>query len=178
MSLMPEDPMISRALLDYVMRTGLRESPVARANRERTARRPDAGLQIPPVQGQLMALVLQLMGARDGIEIGVFTGYSSLVMAQALPQDGYLLACDSDAATTAAAVDDWTQAGVAECIELRIAPALTTLDEELAAGRAASYDFMFIDADKTGYLDYYERGLQLLRRGGLVMADNTLWHGR
>lgn len=169
---------ISEELLDYVMQAGLRESSVARANRERTARRSNAVMQIGPIQGQLMALLLRLMEARRGIEIGVFTGYSSLVMAEALPRDGYLLACDINEETTAEAADDWAAAAVADRVDLRIAPALETLDGQVAAGHAGSYDFAFIDADKSGYVDYYERCLTLVRAGGLIMADNTLWHGR
>lgn len=170
--------MVSEELMAYVMQVGLRESDTARANRERTAQRSDSGMQIPPVQGQLMTLLLQLMDAQRGIEVGVFTGYSSLAMAEALPRDGYLLACDINQDTTAEAAEDWARAGVADRVDLRIAPALETLDREIAAGRAGQYDFAFIDADKSSYPDYYERCMALLRPGGLVMVDNTLWHGR
>lgn len=175
---MHKNMILADELLDYVLRVGLRESTVARANRERTQKRSDAVMQIAPVQGQMMALLLRLMEARRGIEIGVFTGYSSLVMAEALPHDGYLLACDINRETAAEAADDWARAGVADRVELRIAPALETLDAEIAAGHGTSYDFAFIDADKAGYIDYYERCLALLRPGGLVMADNSLWHGQ
>ncbi len=172
------DALLSDDLLAYLRSHSLRESAVAADNRRRTARRSDAQMQIPAEQGQFMALLVQLMDARRGIEIGVFTGYSSLVMAAALPPSGYLLACVSDADVAAEAAADWARAEVADRVDLRIAPALATLDSEIAAGLASSYDFAFIDADKAGYIDYYERCLVLLRPGGLVMADNTLWHGR
>jgi predicted O-methyltransferase YrrM len=135
-------------------------------------------MQIAPEQGQFMQLLIRLLGARRCIEIGVYTGYSSLCTALALPEDGYLLACDVDENWTAVARRYWAQAGVAHRIELKLAPALDTLDAELTAGRAGSYDFAFIDADKSNYRHYYERCLQLLRAGGLIAVDNVLWGGR
>ena len=135
-------------------------------------------MQIAPEQGQFMALLVRLLGARRTLEIGVFTGYSALTVALALPDDGRLLACDISDAYTRVGVPFWQQAGVAHKIDLRLAPALQTLDAELAAGAAGHYDFAFIDADKTGYDAYYERCLRLVRRGGLVAIDNTLWNGQ
>jgi caffeoyl-CoA O-methyltransferase len=134
-------------------------------------------MQIGADQGQFMALLVRLAGAKRCIEVGVFTGYSSLVVALALPHDGTLLACDVSEEYTAIARRYWNRAGVADRIDLRLAPAVDTLDAQLAQGNANRYDFAFIDADKTNYAQYYERCLQLLRPGGLIAADNTLWSG-
>ena len=134
-------------------------------------------MQIAPEQGQFMQMLVRLTGARRAIEVGVFTGYSSLAVTLAMPPDGRLLALDVSEEYTAVARRHWQAAGVAERIELVLAPAAETLDARLAAGEAGRYDFAFIDADKTGYLGYYERLLKLLRPGGLIVVDNTLWHG-
>jgi caffeoyl-CoA O-methyltransferase len=134
-------------------------------------------MQIAPEQGQLMGLLVRLMGARRTIEIGVFTGYSALAVALALPEDGRVLACDISDEFTRIGKPFWQQAGVSRKIDLRLAPATATLDACLTAGEAGQYDFAFIDADKPSYDDYYERCLRLLRPGGLVMIDNTLWSG-
>jgi caffeoyl-CoA O-methyltransferase len=134
-------------------------------------------MQISPDQGQFMALLVRLMGARRTIEIGVFTGYSALTVALALPEDGRVLACDISDDYTQVGRPFWQQAGVAHKIDLRLAPALETLDAQIAEGAIGQYDFAFIDADKTGYDAYYERCLQLVRRGGLIAIDNTLWSG-
>ncbi|MDT0634272.1 O-methyltransferase [Spectribacter hydrogenooxidans] len=166
------------ALHDYLCANSLRESEPAAALRAETSQRSDANMQIAPEQGQLMALLLRLMGARRGIEIGVYTGYSALCMAEALPRDGHLLACDINPDTTAIGRTYWARAGVADIVDLHIAPALETLDAEVRAGHLARYDFAFIDADKTGTIDYYERCMALVRPGGLIMLDNTLWDGR
>jgi caffeoyl-CoA O-methyltransferase len=136
-----------------------------------------AGMQISPEQGQFMALLVKLIGARRTLEIGVFTGYSALSVALALPDDGKIVACDVNEEWTTMARKFWQKAGVAHRIDLRLAPALQTLDALLAEGGAGQYDFAFIDADKTGYAAYYERCLQLMRRGGLIAVDNTLWSG-
>lgn len=162
----------------YLLGASLREPPLLRRLREETARDPLARMQIAPEQGQFMALLVRLMGARRAIEVGVFTGYSSLCIAQALPPDGWLLACDIDEERTAVARRYWREAGVDGRVELRLAPAIETLDGLLEQGAAGSFDFMFIDADKTGYDGYYERGLRLLRPGGLLVVDNVLWSGR
>ena len=135
-------------------------------------------MQIAPEQGQFMQMLVRLSGARRAIEVGVFTGYSSLAVMLAMPEDGRLLALDVSEEYTAVARRHWQAAGVAGRIELVIAPAAETLDARLAGGEAARYDFAFIDADKTSYLAYYERLLKLLRPGGLIVVDNTLWSGR
>jgi predicted O-methyltransferase YrrM len=164
-------------LYQYVLDHSLREHPEQAALREATRTHPRAGMQISPEQGQFMALLARLIGARRAIEIGVFTGYSALTVALALPPDGYLLACDISEEYTAVGKPYWQRAGVAQKIELVIAPALQTLDRRLALGEAGQYEFVFIDADKTGYEAYYERSLELLCAGGLIAIDNTLWDG-
>jgi predicted O-methyltransferase YrrM len=164
-------------LYDYVLQHGVREPPVMARLRETTAARPDSVMQISPEQGQFMALLVQLMGARRCIEIGTYTGYSSLAVALALPAEGKLFACDINAETGAIAQKFWREAGVESRIELRLQPALATLDELTAAGGAGQFDFAFIDADKTGYRAYYEKLLTLIRAGGLIAVDNTLWSG-
>jgi predicted O-methyltransferase YrrM len=164
-------------LYEYLLSASLREAPALARLRAETAAHPRAGMQISPEQGQFMQLLLKLSGARRVVEVGVFTGYSSLAMALALPADGRILACDISEEYTAIARRHWEEAGVAQKLELVIAPALATLDARLAVGEAGSYDFAFIDADKGGYLDYYERLLELLRPGGLIAVDNTLWSG-
>jgi caffeoyl-CoA O-methyltransferase len=136
-----------------------------------------AGMQISPEQGQFMQLLARTVNARKAIEVGVFTGYSSLAVALALPEDGRLVACDVSEEWTAIARKFWEKAGVAKRIELRLQPAQRTLDELIAAGESATFDFAFIDADKSRYMAYYERCLTLLRKGGLIVVDNTLWSG-
>jgi predicted O-methyltransferase YrrM len=168
---------LSDTLYQYVLDHSLREHPAQAALREATRRHRYAGMQIAPEQGQFMAMLVRLLGARRTLEIGVFTGYSALAVALALPDDGRLLACDISDEFTRVGKPFWQQAGVAHKIDLQLAPALDTLDARLAAGEAGNYDFAFIDADKSGYDAYYERCLQLLRPGGLVAVDNTLWGG-
>lgn len=164
-------------LYQYLIDQSIREHPAQAALRAATASHRHAGMQISPEQGQFMALLVKLVGVRRAIEIGVFTGYSALTVALALPDDGRLLACDISDEYTRVGRPYWQQAGVAHKIDLRLAPALETLDAQLAAGAAGQFDFAFIDADKTGYDAYYERCLQLLRPGGLIAIDNTLWSG-
>ncbi|UCC14753.1 MAG: class I SAM-dependent methyltransferase [Gammaproteobacteria bacterium] len=162
---------------DYLLDVSLRESPVLAELREVTAKHPMVGMQISPEQGQFMALLVRLIGARRCLEIGVFTGYSSLAVASALPHDGKIIACDVNEEFTAIAKKFWDKAGVAKKIDLRLAPATDTLDQLLRDGRAGGFDFAFIDADKTSYEGYYERCLELLRPGGLMAIDNVLWSG-
>lgn len=168
---------MTEALYGYLLRATLREPQVLQRLREETAKLPSGQMQISPEQGQLMALLVELLGARRVLEVGTFTGYSSTALALALPSDGKLLACDLSEEWTNVARRYWREAGVEPKIELRLGPALATLDAVLAEGQAGSYDFAFIDADKTAYDDYYERCLQLLRPGGLVAVDNALWAG-
>jgi predicted O-methyltransferase YrrM len=161
----------------YLLQQGVRESDVARRLREETAKLPMARMQISPEQGALMQMLVRLLGARRTLEVGTFTGYSALVVAEALPADGRVVACDVSAEWTAIGRRYWAEAGVAGRIDLRLRPAVETLDELLASGGKGSFDFAFIDADKTSYEVYYERSLALLRQGGLVGIDNTLWSG-
>jgi predicted O-methyltransferase YrrM len=165
------------ALYQYLLDHSLREHPEQAALREATAGHPRAGMQISPEQGQFMQLLVKLIGARRTIEVGTFTGYSALAVALALPADGKILACDISDEYTSIGKPYWRRAGVADRIELVIAPALQTLDARITAGETGSYDFAFIDADKTGYDGYYERCLQLVAAGGLIAIDNTLWGG-
>jgi caffeoyl-CoA O-methyltransferase len=169
---------LSDALYDYLLSHSLREPPVLAKLREETAQLPGSQMQIAPEQGQFMALLVQLMGAKKTLEVGVFTGYSSLAVALALPEDGKVVACDVSEEYTAIARRYWQEAGVAYKVDLHLAPALATLDQLLAEGQAGTFDFAFIDADKANYWNYYERSLQLLRPGGLIAVDNVLWSGR
>lgn len=164
---------IHRYLVDH----SVREPDVLARLRAATASLPQAGMQIGPEQGQLMALLAKLVGAKRCIEVGVFTGYSSLAVALALPEDGRILACDVSEQWTAIARRFWREAGVEHKIELKLQPAVRTLEESLAAGEAGRYDFAFVDADKPAYDSYYELLLRLLRPGGLMALDNTLWSG-
>ncbi len=161
----------------YLVAHSVREHPAQAALREATRSMRHAGMQIGPEQAQFMALLVRLTGARRTIEVGVFTGYSALSVALALPEGGYLLACDISDAFTRVGRPFWADAGVAGKIDLQLGPAQTTLDARLAAGEAGSYDFAFIDADKSNYDAYYERCLELLRPGGLIAVDNVLWGG-
>ena len=165
------------ALYDYLCEHGVRESEPLRLLRRATAGMDSAVMQISPDQGQFMGLMVRLIGARTVVEVGTFTGYSALAMAEALPEDGRLYACDVSREWTDVGRPFWEQAGVADKIDLRIAPAVETLDEFLAQGMAGDVDMVFIDADKANYLNYYERALALLRPGGLVMVDNVFWGG-
>jgi len=165
-------------LYDYLLSVSLREPEILRQLRQETDSHPQATMQIAPEQGQFMALLVQLMRATKTLEVGVFTGYSSLCLALALPPTGKIVACDVSEEYTRIARRYWQAAGVADKIELRLAPALETLDQLLAEGQAETFDFAFIDADKANYEGYYERSLQLVRPGGLIAIDNVLWSGR
>lgn len=161
----------------YLLAHSLREDPRLARLRAETASHPRVNMQIAPEQAQFMQMLVRLTGARRAIEVGVFTGYSSLAVTLAMPADARLLALDVSEEYTAVARRHWQAAGVADRIELVLAPARETLDARLARGEAGCYDFAFIDADKTSYAAYYERLLALVRPGGLIVVDNTLWHG-
>ncbi|UBF24675.1 class I SAM-dependent methyltransferase [Kovacikia minuta CCNUW1] len=165
-------------LYDYLLSISLREPEILSELRQETAQHPSSGMQIAPEQGQFMALLIQLLGATKALEVGVFTGYSALCVAMALPPQGKLVACDVSEQYTTIARRYWQRAGVADKIDLRIAPALNTLEQLLTAGQAETFDFAFIDADKQNYLNYYDRALQLIRPGGLIAIDNVLWSGQ
>ncbi len=165
-------------LYDYMIEVGAREHNALKALRAATDRIAYAGMQIGPHQGALMALLVQLIGARRTLEVGVFTGYSALAVALALPPDGKVVACDVSEEYTAMARRFWRKAGVANKIELHLAPALQTLKRLIDDGQSGAFDFAFIDADKELYDAYYEAALKLVRRGGLVAIDNVLWGGR
>ena len=164
-------------LHDYVLAHN-REHPELAKLREATASHPRAGMQISPEQGALLQMLVRLINARRTIEVGVFTGYSALAVALALPPDGRILACDVSDEYTRVGRPYWERAGVVGKIDLVLEPALHTLDARLATGEAGHYDFAFIDADKSNYDGYYERCLKLLRIGGLIAIDNVLWSGR
>ncbi len=168
---------LTDSLYDYLLSVSLREPPLLARLREETAALPLAVMQIGPEQGQFMALLTELIGAKRYLEVGTFTGYSTLAVALALPDDGQVVACDISEEFTAVARRYWAEAGVAGRIELRLAPALETLDGLLAEGQAGGFDLAFIDADKINYGGYVERALELLRPGGLMLVDNVLWDG-
>lgn len=165
-------------LYDYLQAVSLREPEVLVQLRQETAQHPRGRMQIAPEQGQFMALLVQLIGAKKTLEVGVFTGYSSLAVAIALPPEGKVIACDISAEYTAIARHYWQQAGITDKIDLHIAPALETLAWLVATGQSNTFDFAFIDADKSNYEAYYEQTLQLVRPGGLIAVDNVLWSGR
>lgn len=167
-----------QALYPYLLANSVREDSLLQRLQDETARDPLARMQIAPEQGQFMELIARLIGARRIIEIGTFTGYSSICLARALPDDGQLLCCDIDKHWTGIAQRYWEEAGLSHRIHLRLAPALDTLDALLRDGQHKSFDLVFIDADKENYDAYYERSLQLLGPGGLIIFDNMLWSGR
>ncbi|MTJ30402.1 class I SAM-dependent methyltransferase [Aphanizomenon sp. UHCC 0183] len=169
---------LEQNLYDYLLSISLREPAILTQLRQETAQIPRSIMQISPEQGQFMALLIKLIGAKKTLEVGVFTGYSSLVVALALPADGKIVACDVSEEYTSVARRYWQEAGVADKIDLHIAPALETLDKLLTAGEAETFDFAFIDADKSNYDNYYEQCLELIRPGGLIAIDNVLWSGK
>lgn len=169
---------ISSQLNEYIVVTTFRDDPLLADLRTETRQLPEAGMQISPDQGQLMGLLTRLVGATRAIEVGVFTGYSSLCVARALPDDGILVACDVSIEYTGVARRFWERAGVAGKIDLRLGPAVETLDAMVGQGESDTYDLAFIDADKGNYPRYYERCLRLLKRGGLMLVDNALWGGQ
>jgi predicted O-methyltransferase YrrM len=161
----------------YVGETISKETPLQKRLRAETAKLPMAGMQIGPDQGAFLALLVRLIGAKRTIEIGTFTGYSALAVAQALPKDGKVIACDINEEWTSIGRRYWKEAGLADKIDLRLGPAVDTLKSLLAARGAGTFDFAFIDADKSGYDAYYELCLQLIRQNGLIAVDNVLWSG-
>jgi O-methyltransferase len=166
------------SLYEYVLSVSLREPESLRALREETSKLSEAEWQIAPEQGPFLALLVQLMGAKHCLEVGTFTGYSAAWVASVLPADGRIICCEINEAFAAIARKHWAVAGVAGKIELRMAPALDTLNQLLAVGRARTFDYVFIDADKANYDIYYEKCLELIRPGGLIAIDNTLWDGK
>ena len=174
---MGKDIGLGDRLYEYLLSVSLREAEVLTRLRQETSQHPASIMQISPDQGQFMALLIKLLGAKKTLDIGVFTGYSSLVVALALPESGKVVACDRDPRATAIARRYWHEAGVEHKIDLRLAPALNTLDKLIEEGHGGSFDFAFIDADKRNYDNYYERGLTLVRPGGIVAIDNVLWFG-
>ncbi|MEM9274100.1 MAG: class I SAM-dependent methyltransferase [Cyanobacteria bacterium P01_F01_bin.143] len=169
---------LSDSLASYIQSVSVQEPEILAKLREETSQLSGSRMQIAPEQGQLMSLLVQLLGAKKTLEIGVFTGYSSLVVALALPEDGKIVACDVDEQATAIASRYWQEAGVSHKIDLYLAPALETLDQLITSGQTNSFDFAFIDADKRNYANYYEQCLKLIRPGGLIAIDNVLWFGR
>jgi predicted O-methyltransferase YrrM len=169
---------LEQNLYNYLLSVSLREAEILTKLRRETAQMPMSQMQISPEQGQFMALLIKLLGAKKTLDIGVFTGYSSLVVALSLPADGKIVACDVSEEYTSIARRYWQAAGVADKIDLHIAPALETLDHLLTVGEGETFDFAFIDADKGNYENYYEQCLKLIRSGGLIAIDNVLWSGK
>ena len=169
---------LSEELRDYVARVGVREHPALARLRAANQREQGGSMQVAPEEGALLGLLVRLLNARRVLEVGTFTGYSSTAMALALPPDGRIVCCDVSREWTDVARRTWAEAGVEDRVDLRLGPATDTLDAMLAAGGAGSFDLAFIDANKSGYDDYYERALRLVRRGGLIAIDNVLWSGR
>jgi caffeoyl-CoA O-methyltransferase len=169
---------ITDEMADYLRQIILREPAVLREQRESTDDHPHASMQTAPEQGQFLNLLARLVNAKKTLEIGVFLGYSSTCVALALPEGGKIIACDVSEEYTSHARQTWKDAGVEAKIDLRIAPAIQTLDALIASGESGTFDFAFIDADKTNYANYYDRALALVRRGGLIVIDNVLWDGK
>ncbi|MCG8509534.1 MAG: class I SAM-dependent methyltransferase [Rhodospirillales bacterium] len=167
----------SEGLTEYLRSISLREDDILRSLRQETEKLPRASMLLAPEQGQFLALLVRLSGAKRILEVGTFTGYSSLCMARALPEDGNILCCDNSEEWTAIARHYWSEAGIAEKIDLRLGNAVDTLEGLLAEQGESVFDFAFIDADKPNYTNYYERSLRLLRSGGLVVVDNVFWRG-
>jgi O-methyltransferase len=170
---------VDSRVLQYIKAHSVRDSDLLAELRAETSKLSNAVMQVPPEEGQFLALMVNATGAKRCLEIGTFTGYSALCVAQALPPEGTLICCDVSDEWTRVGKRYWEKAGVAGKIDLRIAPALETLDKMLAGtqANAVQFDFVFIDADKTNYDDYYERCLKLTRKGGMILFDNTLWSG-
>lgn len=172
------EELIDPEIIDYILQNSVHEPEVLARLREETAAHPRANLQIAPEQGQFFRVLIKMIGAKRALEIGVFTGYSSLAIALALPEDGRLIACDVSEEYTSIARRYWVEAGVAHKVDLRVAPAKETLDSLIASGQSGTFDFAFVDADKTGYCGYYEQCLTLLRPRGVIAFDNMLFSGK
>jgi predicted O-methyltransferase YrrM len=175
---MPELPELSDEIHAYIQRVGVREHPALARLREANRDNPRGSMQVSPDEGALLGHLVKLLGARSVLEIGTFTGYSSTSMALALPPDGRIVCCDVSREWTDVARGVWAEAGVEGRVDLRLGPAVETLDAMLAAGEEGSFDMAFIDANKADYDAYYERALRLVRAGGLIAIDNVLWSGR
>ena len=167
----------TKALRDYLWDKGINEHPALKELRIETAGLPESMMQICPEQGALMGNLIRMISAKRTIEVGTFTGYSALAVALALPEDGQVIACDVSKVWTAIGKEKWEQAGVSHKIDLRLGPAVDTLDELIQQGQQDSFDFAFIDADKVNYTAYYEKCLQLIASGGVIAIDNVLWGG-
>lgn len=169
---------LSPQLYEYLLSVSLKESKILTQLREEASSHPLGKMQISPHQGQFLALLIKLMGVKKILEIGVFMGYSSTAMALALPNEGKLIACDTRKDFTDVAQSYWQKANIAHKIILHLKPALETLEELIAQKETETFDFVFIDADKNNYYNYYEKSLQLVRKGGLIVIDNVLWYGK
>jgi predicted O-methyltransferase YrrM len=169
---------LTPSLYHYMLSVSVREPAILKSLREETAKLPSSVMQISPEQGQFMAFLIGLIGAKKTLEIGVYTGYSSLAVALALPNNGQIIACDINTETSTIAKRFWREAGVEQKIDLKVAPALETLNQLIENGASNTFDFVFIDADKQNYANYYEHSLTLVRPGGLILIDNVLWSGR
>ncbi|MEN7551131.1 class I SAM-dependent methyltransferase [Rapidithrix thailandica] len=168
---------ITEDLHEYVLSVSLREPALLKKQREQVSEMPMSAMQSVPEESQLLVLLVKLMGAKRIIELGTFTGYTTLWMAKELPPDGKIITCDIDENWTAIAREYWKQANVEDKIDSRIGPAMDTLDELIKTGHSNYFDFIYIDADKQNYINYYERALKLVRPGGLIGIDNVLWGG-
>ncbi len=174
----PRTTQLTEAMRQYMLDHGVREEPLLRRLREETSQLATSNMQISPEQGQLLRFLVAATGAKTSIEVGVFTGYSALCVALAMPHDGRILACDVNPNTTAVAKSYFEEAGLSHKFDLRLGPAIPTLEAELEREGDASYDFAFIDADKEHYRQYLELCLKLVRAGGLIAVDNVFWSGR
>ena len=168
---------LDKKLREYLLNVSVKESEILRELREETAQMEYSAMQISPEQGAFMSFLVELIQAKRTLEIGVFTGYSALVVAMALSEDGIVTACDVSEEWANVGMKYWKKAQVEDKIDLRIAPALKTLDQLLSEGKQGTYDFAFIDADKIEYQGYFDKSLELLRIGGLIAIDNVLWGG-
>ena len=168
---------LDKKLREYLLNISVKESEILRELREETAQMEYSAMQISPEQGTFMSFLVELIQAKRTLEIGVFTGYSALVVAMALSEDGIVTACDVSEEWANVGMKYWKKAQVEDKIDLRIAPALKTLDQLLSEGKQGTYDFSFIDADKIEYQGYFDKSLELLRIGGLIAIDNVLWGG-